>query len=264
MATSMSSAGKLLGALLCAVSFLGLSLGANAADLPTNKPAPPPAAPVVAPAPQLGFFVKLGLLYAINSSSSKIYAASVPGGPTPLIVGVNAKVQNVFTLGFEAGYFVTQNISLDISGAIPRFATVKTSGNFPPPLPIPSGTTLATIMPGFIPITALYHFQFGAFQPYIGGGLAPVFSFKPKDGLSTGVVVDPALGIVLQGGFDYMIDNHWGFTFDVKKLFARTITKATGDNLAVIGLPGGIVPLAGELKTNFQPWVMSTGVTYRF
>ena len=80
---------------------------------------------------------------------------------------------------------------------------------------------LAKIMPSFIPLTVLYHFnQFGTFQPYIGGGVAAVFSFQTKDEFNTGVIVDPTVGLVLQGGADVMIDQHWGWTFDVKKLFA--------------------------------------------
>ena len=258
---------KFLGALIGAASLIGLSAGAYAADLPTAKPAPV----FVAPAPaQLGFFVKLGLLYAVNSSKSKLYSQSPllpPTSPQFLIPGVGANVANVFTLGFEAGYFVTQNISIDIAGGVPMYAAVRTKGAFrvaPLPVPVPDGTRLATVMPSFVPFTALYHFtQFGQFQPYLGAGIAPVFSFTQKSGFNTGVTVDPTIGLVLQSGVDVMFDRHWGLSLDVKKLFARTTTHATGDNLAVIGLAGN-PQLAGTLKTNFQPWVVSTGVTYRF
>ena len=103
------------------------------------------------------------------------------------------------------------------------------------------------------------------FQPYIGGGVAAVFSFQTKDEFNTGVTVDPTVGLVLQGGADVMIDQHWGWTFDVKKVFANTTSHATGDNLAVLGsVPPIAVAVAGTQKTYFQPWVLSTGVTYRF
>ena len=75
----------------------------------------------------------------------------------------------------------------------------------------------------------------------------------------------PTLGLVLQGGADVMLDSHWGLTFDVKKLFADAQSHSTGINLGAIGVPGGgIVPVTGTLKTNFQPWALSTGVIYRF
>ena len=105
------------------------------------------------------------------------------------------------------------------------------------PLP-PSGTTLAKTMPSFIPLTVLYHFdQFGMFQPYIGGGVAAVFSFKAKDEFNTGVSVDPTIGLALQAGTDVMIDQHWGWSFDVKKLFADVTSHATGDNLVYTRVP---------------------------
>ena len=75
--------------------------------------------------------------------------------------GVGATVGNVATLGLEAGYFVTPNISIDIAAGIPIWANDKTKGAGPPSallgglsLP-PSGTTLAKIMPSFVPLTVL-------------------------------------------------------------------------------------------------------------
>jgi outer membrane protein len=145
------------------------------------------------------------------------------------------------------------------------WATDKTKGTPGAPFKLPpNGTTLAKVMPSFIPLTALYHFnQFGAFQPYLGGGVAAVFSFQTKDDFNTGVKVDPAVGLVLQGGADVMIDQHWGWSFDVKKLFAHVDSHGTGDNLAVVGIPAQI-QVNSTQKTYFQPWVLSTGVTYRF
>ena len=62
-----------------------------------------------------------------------------------------------------------------------------------------------------------------------------------------------------------MIDQHWGWTFDVKKLFADATSHSTGDNLAVLlGLAGAGPGPRRTQKTFFQPWMLSTGVTYRF
>ena len=95
-------------------------------------------------------------------------------------------------------------------------------------------------MPSFVPVTVLYHFnQFGAFQPYLGGGVAAVFSFGTKDEFQTGVKVDPTVGLVLQGGADVMIDQHWGWSFDVKKVFAQVTSHGTGDN---VDRAGGLIP----------------------
>ena len=253
---------------------------AAAADYPTKKAPPPAPAPVVVAPVLSGFFVKAGFLYGINTSSSKLYSELTPGSGQIQVPGAGATVGNVATLGVEAGYFVMPNVSVDVSAGVPMWANDKVKGapgcpfalvcpGGVYPLP-PSGTTLAKIMPSFIPLTVLYHFnQFGMFQPYIGGGVAAVFSFQTKDEFNTGVTVDPTVGLVLQGGADVMIDQHWGWTFDVKKVFADTTSHATGDNIASLGAPytsflPGSYPVSGTQKTYFQPWVLSTGVTYRF
>jgi outer membrane protein len=257
---------------------------AVAADFPTKK-APIPA-PVATPAPVVGsvlsgFFVKAGFLYAINQTSAKLYSqpAPIPGLAQERVNGVGATVDNVATLGVEAGYFVTPNVSIDIAAGLPMWAKDKTKGTPTCPfdllctvpatgLPLPpNGTVLAKIQPSFVPVTVNYHFkQFGAFQPYVGAGVAAVFSFQTKDAFNTGVKVNPAVGLVLQGGADYMLDEHWGVTFDVKKVFAHVTSHATGDNLATLGGSYPAIPLAvtATQKTYFQPWVLSTGVTYHF
>ena len=249
------------------VMAAALAVGsAAAADYPTKKQAPPAPAPVVVAPITPGFFVKAGFLYAVNQSSSKLYSQIAPGGPQYEIPGLGATFSNVATLGLEAGYYVTPNVSIDVSAGVPMWVTDKTKGTTAVgPYPVPDGTLIAKVMPAFVPLTVLYHFnQFGAFQPYVGAGIAPVFALAHQDALNTGVTVDPTVGFVLQAGADVMIDQHWGWTVDVKKLFAEVTSHSTGDNLAVIGGPPVIYPLAGTQKTNFQPWILSTGVTYRF
>jgi outer membrane protein len=247
---------------------------AAAADYPTKKAPPPAPAPVVMAPVTPGFFVKAGFLYAINQTSSKLYSQDLapllgsppglPTGPQLQLPGVGATIDNVATVGVEAGYFVTPNVSLDISAGVPMWANDKTKGTPTAGLPPtygnpPSGTIAAKIMPSFVPVTALYHFnQFGAFQPYLGVGAAAVFSFQTRDEAYTGVKVDPNIGLVLQGGADYMLDQHWGVSFDAKKVFAEVTSHVTG-----LAAAQGVT-IDGTQKTYFQPWVLSTGVTYRF
>lgn len=268
MARQSSVTVRFLSALIGAGSLVGLSIGAQAADLPTMK-APLAPAPVAAE-PPLPFFVKLGLTYAINSSSSKVYSQSAQrlavGDPTQYLVpGLGANLSNIATLGAEFGYFIFPNISLDVSGGIPMWVKDTTKGNPPGNLP-PPGTKLGSYLAGLIPVTVVYHFtQFGWVQPYLGAGLTPVFSFAQKSGFDTGITVDPTVGLVLQAGTDVMIDRHWGWSFDVKKVFANAKDHGTGVDLTTIGISNPPrLPLATTQKVTFQPWLLSTGVTYRF
>ena len=240
----------------------GVGAGAaRGADL--QPPIPAPATTPLAPA-SLGFFIKVGVTFAVNTSSSKLYSEQLPGGPLPEIPGVGANFSNVATLGLEAGYFITPNLSLDVSGGIPLWVNDTTKGASPTGIP-PDSTRLGAFMPAIVPVTAVYRFtQLGPFQPYLGAGFAPIFSFAQRDAFITGSTVDSTVGLVLQGGADIMIDNHWGWSFDVKKVFANSQSHGTGENFSTIGVPLGELPLTSAQKVNFQPWLLSTGVTYRF
>ena len=125
-----------------------------------------------------------------------------------------------------------------------------------PPGTPPSGTILAKVSPSAVPITLNYHFMnFGAFQPYVGAGIAPLFSARTGDYFVTGVSVQPTIGAVLVAGADVMIDRHWGVNLNVKKIFATVSSTGSGTVVAPVGV---------NQKTQFQPWILSTGVTYRF
>ena len=176
-------------------------------------------------------------------------------------LGVGAEIGNVATLGAEAGWFVTRNVSLDVSAGIPAYVNVKTTGFNPANPLLPNGTVLAKTMPGFLPITAVWHFDnFGAFRPYLGAGVAPGFCFSAKDGFTTGVHVGSSFGPVLQAGLDYMITPNWGVSFDVKKTW--TYVQSSAQGLAVPNV--GWFPAASYTHTHFDPWTFSVGLVYAF
>jgi outer membrane protein len=121
---------------------------------------------------------------------------------------------------------------------------------------------LTEVLPAAIPITAVYHFrQFGAFQPYLGLGFEPSFLLALRSGFSTGGSYEPSVGLVLQGGFDYMFGPHWGVFAEVKKIFAESTGHATGVDF---GPPVGVVPVDSTIKTSGQPWLVTAGLAYRF
>ena len=88
-------------------------------------------------------------------------------------------------------------------------------------------------------------------KPYVGAGVNYTIFFNEKaKGGFTDFDLKDSFGFALQAGFDYMIDRHWGFNFDVKKIFLEPKVKVNN----------GLV--AGKVK--IDPWLIGAGVTYRF
>jgi outer membrane protein len=176
------------------------------------------------------------------------------------LVGRGATYSSVFTASLQAGYFLTPNWSLEVSSGVPLWLTIKITGfSATPPF---SGAVLGKLLPGAFPVTGVYHFtQFGVLQPYLGGGIVPSFEFAVQDGFNTRGYFKPTVGLIAQAGADYMFNRNWGVFLDVKKLFIWSTGTSSGFDF---GPPIGTIPGAATIKTTFQPWLFSTGVTYRF
>lgn len=102
-------------------------------------------------------------------------------------------------------------------------------------------------------LTMQYHFtNFGAFKPYVGAGVNYTFFYNQKEHSADYMKVKNTFGGALQIGFDYMIDDHWGFNFDVKKLYLRPKFDVTVAGQEMTG------------KAKLDPWLIGTGITYRF
>ena len=101
-------------------------------------------------------------------------------------------------------------------------------------------------------LTLQYHLtKLGAFKPYVGAGINyTIFYNQDGKGSFSDIDVEDTFGFALQAGFDYMIDEHWGINFDVKKLFLEP--EWTANNGTLSG------------KAELNPWLIGTGVTYRF
>ncbi|MCK5934231.1 MAG: OmpW family protein [Fulvimarina manganoxydans] len=147
----------------------------------------------------------------------------------------------------DISYYFTDNIAAELILGATR-STIHTDGSI-----AALGEAGSTwVLPPTL--TLQYHFtNFGAFKPYLGAGVNYTIFFSEKDhGNFNDLKVDNAFGVALQAGFDYMVDDHWGFNADVKKLFLRPDWSA---NL-------GTTPLSG--KADLDPWLIGAGVTYRF
>ncbi|RKE83695.1 OmpW family protein [Rhizobium sp. AG855] len=102
-------------------------------------------------------------------------------------------------------------------------------------------------------LTLQYHFtDFGAFKPYVGAGVNYTMFYKQSGDTASALDVKDSFGAALQIGADYMINDHWGVNFDVKKLFLRPDFETTIGGTTYTG------------KAKLDPWLVGAGVTYRF
>lgn len=215
---------------------------ALAADLPSKRQAAP------APAPLMEEFnpwmVRIRALAFVPQSSANLYAAGTP-------IDGTLKVSNTVVPEIDISYFFTKNIAIEAiccvvpakinaKGAVAALGNVGEVVAFPPT------------------ITLQYHVtDLGAFKPYVGVGVNYTHFFKNGNGTNfANLTIDDSWGIAGQIGFDYMIDKHWAFNVDVKKIYMQPnaqVNLLTG---------GGAVPLVA--KTKIDPWLIGIGVGYKF
>jgi outer membrane protein len=226
---------------------------ADAADLTPTTPEPLPPPPPI-------FFVHVGALGAFYSPPD---AQSTGGGflkaiPVPGLGTVtlnNVAIPPSYTVGLEAGYFVTPNIALAISAGVPPLMHIKATV-------FTGAQALGTDLVGsvrFGPLMGLiqYHFtQWGAFQPYFGAGAAYVVMFaNTSDGFLSNFSVDPTWCAVAQGGFDLMLTQNWGVFVDGKKLIYLNPN-----------FQGNVLNTNVHVRTlgKIDPWIASAGITFKY
>jgi len=146
----------------------------------------------------------------------------------------------------DISYYFTDNIAAELILGT-TFADIDEDGA----VGVPVGR--AWLLPPTL--TLQYHFtDFGAFKPYVGAGVNySMFYNQSERGGFHNLDVENAFGVALQVGFDYMLDEHWGVNFDVKKIFLETDWSADHDSLGA---------LSGKAK--IDPWLIGGGITYRF
>ena len=229
---------------------------ADAADLtPTPEPLPP-APPI--------FYIHVGALGAFYSppdaqSTGGGFLKSIPAlspcpGPGCATLN-NVAIPPSYTVGLEAGYFVTPNWALAFSAGVPPPLRIKaTVFNFAEAL----GTDqLGAVRFGPLMGLIQYHLtQFGAFQPYVGAGAAYVVMFSNNsDGILSNFSVDPTFCFVVQAGADYMLTQNWGVFVDAKKAIYLNPN-----------FQGNLLNTNVHIKTlgKIDPWIASAGITFKY
>ncbi|MER9612217.1 OmpW family protein [Mesorhizobium sp. M0312] len=217
-----------------AVVLIVMGQQAVAADLGQAASVPQAGASATeAPSP---WQIRLRALGVVTQDSG--YVNAVPGS--------DLSYSNTVTPELDISYFFTDNIAtelilgttyanIDGQGTIGGLGKIGKVWLLPPTL------------------TLQYHFtDLGAFKPYVGAGVNYTRFYNQDAGSADDLKVKNTFGTALQVGFDYMVDQHWGVNFDVKKLFLKPDFDVTVDGAKLTG------------KAALDPWLIGAGVTYRF
>lgn len=226
---------RILRLSLCTALLAGTALtSAKAADLPSAKMAP--LAPIMTQ--WSPWMIRGRALFVVPQESAKLKIGGAP------IAGGDVDISNSVVPELDISYFFTKNIAVElVLGVTPH--RVKGAGAL-------AGARIGSAW--LLPPTLMlqYHFtDLGAFKPYVGVGVnyTVFFNEKAKGGFTNFDLKD-SFGLALQVGVDYMINQNWGINFDVKKVFLEPKVKVNN------GLITG--------KVKIDPWMIGTGVTYRF
>jgi outer membrane protein len=169
----------------------------------------------------------------------------VPDASATLSVPGSVTISTSVVPELDITYFFTPNIAAEIILGVT-------------PHSIDGAGALAGVPVGrawLLPPTVLFQYHFtglGAFKPYIGAGpnYTIFFNERAAGGVITQMDIKNNFGVAVQAGFDYMLSRHWGINVDVKKLFLRTDVSL--NNGAITG------------RVKIDPWIIGTGLTYRF
>ncbi|ESY79407.1 membrane protein [Mesorhizobium sp. LNHC221B00] len=206
---------------------------AVAADLAQAARVPQPGAAVTEPNP---WQVRLRALGVITENSG--YVNTVPGS--------GLSYSDTVVPELDISYFFTENIAAELilGTTYANIGGQDTIGGL-------GSIGKAWLLPPTL--TLQYHFtNFGAFKPYLGAGVNYTIFYNQDTGSADALKVKNTFGTALQVGFDYMVDQHWGINFDVKKLFLKPDFDVTVGGAKLTG------------KAELDPWLIGTGVTYRF
>ena len=145
---------------------------------------------------------------------------------------------------FDISYFIDKNISAELILATTQHDMKVKDGT--------NTTQLGSVWLLPPTLTVQYHFNTdGMVQPYVGAGVNYTWFYNVDKGPGLNrVTYKDGFGTVLQAGVDIMKDEHWGWNFDVKKVFLNT--DASVNNGAITG------------SVDLDPWIIGTGITYKF
>jgi outer membrane protein len=226
---------KRINALAATVISVFGTPGVLAADLPAfaNTPAPEPVLALRSP-----WLVRVRALGILPEPGARLSAAGAP------VAGAAVSITDSIVPELDISYFFTRNFAAELILGVTRHG-IEGSGTL-------AGTRIGSTWLLPPTLTFQYHFtDFGPFKPYVGAGVNYTIFFGERErGGFTGFRLRDSAAPALQAGFDYMLDEHWGVNVDVKKLFLDTKVKLNAG--AIRG------------RVDIDPWIVGTGITYKF
>ena len=186
---------------------------------------------------------------APNDDSGTIGVAGL--GDTGSKVAVGNDVKPSFTIT----YMVTDAIGVELLGAFPFEHEVDAKGG------ALAGLGHVADVKHLPPTLSLqYHFQTGAFRPYVGAGINYTFFFDEEATSSlkgagfNKVSLKESFGYALQAGVDYEFGNNWLVNADLRYIDIETEARLSG--------PGGATGKIDNIE--IDPVVFTLAVGKRF
>ena len=142
---------------------------------------------------------------------------------------------------FDFSYFITDNFAMELVLTYPQTVDIAVGGAH-------AGSVKA------LPPTLLaqYHFTtMGAFKPYLGAGLNLTL-FSSRDNILAGAakVDSSSVGLAVQAGFDYSLNEKWSLNADLKYIQMNTGVTVTGSKIGTLDLNPTAISLGFGYKLN--------------
>lgn len=186
-------------------------------------------------------FVRVGATHIDLVDKGRIFVGGVRDP------GADYKTPKKIAASLDAGYFVLDNLAVQVSGTTP-----STTYN------LPAGSLRGVPNLGddkfsIFTLTATYHPLRGrTVSPYIGAGVGLQKVWKLTDGVATGLDIRDAFGAVVHAGVEVNVNHRFALFADAKKAFWDA--NASGD----LG-PTHITAVA-----QLDPVLLTAGALFRF
>lgn len=178
---------------------------------------------------------------------------SLDGGTSEL--GVDPDTQ----LGLTVEYFLTKNWGIELLASTPFTHDAEGQGEL-------AGLTIAEATQLPPTLNLMYHFDnFGKFEPYVGAGINYTIFFDEEidseaatalesiAGLTGGdVELDDSVGLAVQVGFDFHVDDHWLINASVRYIDIETEAEITFDDGTLISADVDIDPYVYTISAGYK------------